>query len=1080
MTVKRLEYDHVYNTDATLICLVLALLLGAGGFFLSQRQVAPIVRALESTVVTIPDDRTGAARRAKATMKTTWAKELGGSGPLLYVQCRFTPLCNAGLNVKPVPYLGLTLMFLGLLSGGSGILISTLLRRKRDTLDNAKWLSVDQYKHPEVLRFTEGERNKNGEITDPVIVTLGYVVEQAPMPNNYNPNRPLSYRYNGLKKIGLTSRMLQEHVLVYGPTGTGKTSRVLMHFLLAFAKRGDAVVLPDFKYPKVSEGFLEALALFRRIGAPVYPVLPYTPGGVNIPIFDTLQTPQQGRDLAAIIIPELEFGVSDSAFWKQTQQIILGSVFRTVAGTATPTFAEVIRVMRMPLAEFGQWLTQSGDAEAISQLARFMRLKDADWNSFTTGILNGLEPFDDDRVNRTFTSVEGKNFSPLDFVMRGGLLYYGVPTDKMRTKRGETIVRVFDTYITNEFVRLRTLVHETGPQRSIRMMYDEAPNFGRLQNILKSVSTLRAFDISFIFGIQNEDQMSLNYTDDVWQAITANLATHIILPTGFKDQAASTLSRYLGEREIKVVVNNQSSGTGSITQAAVNSKKGRSVVTQKRPLVTPSEIEEWPYFLGILRTKGTLPPALLAVVPTHDPKPVYYGLDNRKFTLNNSDVYQEFTDIMDVMNEADRTREVLGYINETVTEDDLNEHLPVTLKDLFNEWVRYAILDGALFRLTGKHYHFRYDSVDVSLRDGNAERVVLAFVRSGWFDPGESIAYSPMDWEWIKVTNSGFENLSGFVQAELKNVLYLTEYIHARKELHLSASNLSGGILEARQLLPVDAAEKATLQLLTRTDSNADKELLTRATAMLMGRFTRATVEGIEMVAIPLNFPFDYVLTKVLREAAAGGTLSEEDVRVRDRAPLNLEKTVEALDRAQEAPEETPAAVPPAEPVAGKPEAPAAPAAPEVAPAPTPPTAPVPVPEVGAAAPVAVTADILPEPDAEEDLPFPTDLPPLVEQSISPEQQKLTSGEVEKPTAENEQIQGKTEPGQGSAVSSRPPPRRQRGTDLLTRTLQGEQPSAPEPAAPAEPTDQGDAPHPQPDAQPTDTSDQTNFANDGW
>lgn len=981
--IKRLSNDHVYNTNATLLVALLTLALGIGGYFSVQFTLRPVVTALETTVVNLPFPNPATDRERATTVQTTWRKRLSARGIPLYVQCRLTSSCERSLRQKPVPYLGMGLILMTLMSACGTYMVNGLLRRKRDVLDNAKWLAMNEWKHPEILRFTQGESRGKGKrrvITDPVIVNLGYVIEQQPMPTNVNPNRVISYKYHDLKMVGLTSKMLQEHVLVYGPTGTGKTSRVLMHFLMAFARRGDAVVLPDFKYPLVAEGFMQAIALFRRMGCNVWPVLPYSPGGYHIPVFDRIRTSQQGRDLAAILVPDLEYGVSNAEFWKQTQQIILGSVFRTVAASTTATFAEVIRIMRMPLEEFGQWLTQSGDSEAIDQLRRFSRMKDSDWNAFTTGILNGLEPFDDDSVNRTFTSVEGKNFDAETFVMQGGLLYHGIPTDMMRTKRGETIMRVFDTYMVNEFVRLRTMQEQTGKQRSIRLMYDEAPSIGRLRNVLKSVATLRAFDVAFIFGIQNESQMKINYGDDIWEAITANLATHIILPTGFKDEAAHTLSRYLGDREIRVVGGGRSQGA-DVTKPG-GTRHSVTVGTQTRALVTPSEIEEWPYFLGILRTKGTLPPALLAMVPLHEPHPEYYGLDGRPFRINNQNLYEDYISIMDDLSLEDRTAEIMDYISETVTEDDLNKHLPTTLKDLFNEWIRFAIFDGTLFRRSNQTYNFMYRSVDASLRTGNAERVVRAFVQSGWLDPGRAIQDSPEDWESVEITAVGLANLSSFVQKELHNVRFLTEYIHKRKELHLRASELSGGFLESQELLPVEAAQEATQDLLRRQDPNLSPEQLKRATAALMKRFKRVRSGDMELVSIPLSFPFEHVTKKIILTVQGR---EDEDFSTEDPIlpPSLLDQAVEHLDdlereaqeeafqRAQEATPPVQDEItqslsrPPAQPGGAGPE-------PALEHALSRPSSPLPGQE--GPAPMNVQEALLPQADAdEEDMPF---LPP--------------------------------------------------------------------------------------------------------
>lgn len=942
--LKRLEHDPVTNSTVVLILFVLALTLFGGGYYLTDRALKPVARALETTVVTLPDKSSSKARRERRTVKTTWAKKLNSKGAVLYAQCRMDTTCNAGLMVKPFPTAGLLVMLLGASTLGSGIGLSLYLRRKRDTLDDAKWLKVDPWKYPEISRYTEGEKDSAGNVTDPVIVPLGYVVEQAPMPDNAAPERPLMYKYHSMKPIGLTSKMLQEHVLVYGPTGTGKTSRALMHFVLAFARRGDAVVIPDFKYPKLNGGFMQAIALFRRFGLAAYPVLPYTRGGYNIPVFDYIQTVQDGRDLAAILVPTPEYGDSDSSFYKLTQQIILGAVFKVVAASPTPNFKEAIRIMNQPQAAFEAWLTGTSDAVAIEQLARFMAEK-KDWNGFVTGIINALEAFDDDRVSETFTSVPGRNFDPETFVKEGGLLYWGVPSDKMRTSRGETITRVFDNWLTNQIVRLRNEVSRTGPQRSVRLMYDEAPSIGRLRNVLRSVGTLRDSDICLIFGIQNESQMRIVYGEDIWDAIVQNLATRLIFPTGFQDDAAKTLSTYLGDREIRVRINSHS-GTGSLNPEPGSIRRGRTYTVQKRPLATASEISTWPYFLAILQTKGTLPPALLATVPFHDPRPAFNGLDGRQFFVNNQVLHDEWNNIMERLSDEERQAEIDEYIAETLSGDDQVPAGTLTLKDVFNDWIRFAIVDGAVFRRSGKHFEFRYPSLHVSLRDHTAQRAVKAFIMSSWIQPGRGIEDSPEDWDWVRITEIGEGVLGTYAKKELTNLRFASAYIAERKRLEEAAPDLGARYEEAREVLPVGAAQNATMDMLRNHDGLLTQDELAAVTEKIMAKFTPVPGQP-DLVSISLSLPFEVLVPRLIAQVRGreepqvltwDERLGEPDPAPDDAAPNAAPAPAEAAPQESAPPE-------PPSPAA----APTAPPAPDPA-TPTPPVNPPPAPDAPAPA----------------------------------------------------------------------------------------------------------------------------------
>ncbi len=934
--LKRLEHDPITNSTVVLILFVLALTFFGGGYYLTDRALKPVARALETTVVTLPDKSSSKARRERRTIKTTWAKKLNSKGAVLYAQCRMDTTCNAGLMVKPFPTAGLLVMLLGASTLGSGIGLSLYLRRKRDTLDDAKWLKVDPWKYPEISRYTEGEKDSAGNVTDPVIVPLGYVVEQAPMPDNAAPERPLMYKYHGMKPIGLTSKMLQEHVLVYGPTGTGKTSRALMHFVLAFARRGDAVVILDFKFPKLNGGFMQTIALFRRFGLPTYPVLPFTRGGFNVPVFDYIQTVQDGRDLAAILVPTPEYKESGGDFYKLTQQIILGAVFKVVAGSVTPNFKEVSRIMNQTQPAFENWLNGTGDAVAIEQLSRFMAEK-RDWNGFVTGIINALEAFEDDRVSETFTSVPGRNFDPEKFVKDGGLVYWGIPSDKMRTPRGEVITRVFDNWLTNQIVRLRNEVSRTGPQRSVRLVYDEAPSIGKLRNVLRSVGTLRDSDICLIFGIQNEDQMEITYDEKIWAAITKNLATRLIFPTGFQDDAARTLSGYLGEREIRVR-NNSISGTTSLNPEPGSVRRGRTYTVQKRPLATPSEISEWPYFLAILQTKGTLPPALLATVPFHEPRPSFFGLDGRQFVVNNQALHDDWYNIMEHLSDEERQAEIDEYIAETLNGEDQMPAGTLTLKDVFNDWIRFAIVDGATFRRSGKFFEFRYPSLHLSLKDHTAQRAVRAFLMSSWIEPGRGIEDSPEDWDWVRITELGAAVLGTYAKKELENIRFASAYIAERKRLEEAAPDLGARYEEAREVLPVEAAENATMDMLRRFDGLLTKAELAAVTEKIMAKFTPVPGQP-ELVSIPLSLPFEVLVPRLISQVR-GRDESQEltwDDRLGEPDP-RPDQTVPAAPAPAEAepqesdPQDAPVAVAPTAPASPAPVTPALPVTPSPAP----------------------------------------------------------------------------------------------------------------------------------------------------
>lgn len=844
--IRRLKYNGQFNASAMLFFWSVGLFLLSVGYLLIDYRIRPVVNALSTVII----QNKGASQSPK---NTTWAHYFDSEGLVLYIRCRLNNICDAGLNKKYWPTFGVVIFCAGMAFLFFGFLIGLLRYKRQDYLDDARWLSASIDQYPEVQRYIEGDKNENGVIFDPMIVKLGYVIEPRHRSTDQNPNRPLSYRYRNLKYIGLNQKVLNEHVLIYGATGTGKTSRILIHFLWAFAKGQHAVVLPDFKYPEMAGGFLEIICLFKRLGRNVFIFLPYEKAGIRIPIFDDIQTTQDGRDLAALLIQEEEYSSSDSAFYKQTQQYILGAVLKAVADSPVPNFKEVVRIMQMGLTAFQGWLNSTGDQEAISQLARFMELRKGEWLSFTTGILNALEVFDDDRVATAFSSDPKYNLDVEHFVVNGGLLYIGVGADKMRLPRGKTITKILDNWLTNRIVTLRTQKHRTGPQCGVRLMYDEFFGLGKLRLVAESSAVFRSVEISMILGIQNISQMELLYTPKQWKAISDNLGTHIVLPTGLQDESAESLSKYLGEREI-FVKNKSKSADGT---------RHESVAKRTRRLVNATEISNWPYYLGIVKTKGTLPPALIAMMPTFDPRPTFNGLDGRRFSINNEDVHEEWQSLMGSLSLDERYQEVRQYIEELAPAQEMFASL--TLKDIFNEWIRFAILDGAAFRKTGMTFSLRYATLHDSLRNREALPAIRAFINHGWIDPGQNVIDSPELWRWVMITSVGMDVLGRYAVQELNNIRFTAVYIQERKRLQEGSPFIGAGYEEAREIIPQTAARHATMEVLQSIQVGLNHAQLKHAVDLLMEHFPVVQKESIVMVAIPLALPFEQLVLEIIQ-----------------------------------------------------------------------------------------------------------------------------------------------------------------------------------------------------------------------
>lgn len=860
----RLTRDRNFNASVVGVMMLLGLASTGTGFFAYRAGVAPVARALE--VVQI-----GMVNGAPVT----WGEVYGRTGLGLYIKCRMDAQCRSTLRHNP-PLNPL------LWGGGAGLLlfmgaalVSASLRRRGDQLDTARLLRVDPYDFPSVTELVEGKKNRKGEVEDPVVAHFGYVIEELPRPTKGNPGAPIRYRYGGLKKIGVTSKMLHEHMMIYGPTGSGKTSRGLMPLLLGFAERGDAVVLPDFKYPDPSEGLMEAVSLFHRLGRRVWALTPFDAGGTTIPLFDFIKTPKDARDLAAVLLPSDEYNNSSADFYTFVQQRMLGAVLLSVAYSLTPNWAEVVRICSQDLEEMQKWLATKNDPQLLSDLLRVTKDQKLAYGGFIAGIKNAIEPFELPAIARTFVSVPERNFDVREFLEEGGLFYLGFPSDEMRSKRGEILMRIVNDWLISQAVRVRVEDAKRGiKNRDMRLVYDEAGNLGKMRWLLKDITTVRSKNISFVIGIQNEGHMELVYSPQQWEAITQNIGTHLVLPSGLKNDAAAQLSKDLGEREMYTEGKSETTLPGSWWLNGLTSggyRSGRNVSVQKRPLFTQSQISEWPRFLGIYRPKGDLPPALLGTLPVYDPWPEFVGLDGERFKLDNRELAGKWRNIMDDLSPLERAEEI-AEIMFGKGEDDIPL---MTARDVLVEWVENLVGDGVEFLKRGGVYRVHYLTFDSAMRGEAGEKAIMTFIESGWVQVEPGTEESPSEWDWLDLTRAGLDTIGRYGERAVQASSFTSHYVAARKRLSQAAPDLAAFEV-AREVLPIKEVLDITRQLVRLRGPTLENTQVERATALMMENFP-TQANGMEVVAsVPLSLRFEKLLDQAIE--AAGGAAAPESV----------------------------------------------------------------------------------------------------------------------------------------------------------------------------------------------------------
>lgn len=894
INLKRVQTEPIYNTNAIALLFLSALVLLGLSYGVASLEVRPATQLIHDVPVTIMGHT------------KTWAQEMGSksTGYLLYLDCVYDVNCKKALKLRPVTYFAYALWFLTGLIFFVAFVFALMAPKVRDKMADAKWLKADPSMYPEVLDYLMPlPSDKAGmarlatlsEVDRP-LVPIGQIIEQVGGPDLENPQRQATYRYKNLRTMWLSSKMLQEHLVVQGATGTGKTSRFLNHLLQAFAERGDAVVVPDFKFPDPT-GLMHVISLFTAYNRPVYAAMPYDDRSIRIPVLSSLNSIQEARLFAETLMPTDAYTKQAGEYYQLAQQEILAIYMFHVAKQRPEirTMKEVIRLTNMGSEAALEWAISCGDKEAQDTFTRILTDDKKAWGGYITGIRNALAPFMDDRIARMFTEKEGQNFDPYEFVEKGGLFFIGLPTDLMRSRHGRTVMRVIDTWTMNSILMVRRERTEKNMPKgkSVRFVYDEASQIGRMMNMLENSAANRGQDISMIFGIQDRVQMEVVYGESIWAAIDANIGTQVLFPTGVRDTAAERLSKWLGERELFPPSRSRSYRTGTGLPGTMQGKS-ESYSIRTVPLASPQVISEWPKFIAIVRTKGTLPQALCAMLPTFDPKPSYYGLDNKSFTLDNTEAYTRWTDVMGRMSDTERRDEVMAILDDLLPPADDTVRLVDTLTEEYGLWMQAVTQEGVDVRPApggnnrdredGGKYQINYLSFPTPSEqrttiDVRNPQHIRDYVREGWLAIPPQQLEDSETWEWITVTKAGMQELAKDLARELENARYNLAYIRVRRMLERTG-NVTGVRHEAaREVLPLAQAVDTTKQLLREIKVLGD-ETLDLAVELVFNRFSFEQAKtGEQLVAIPLTTRFDQLLPKAVKDAedlVARGAIEED------------------------------------------------------------------------------------------------------------------------------------------------------------------------------------------------------------
>jgi type IV secretion system protein VirD4 len=406
--------------------------------------------------------------------------------------------------------------------------------------------------------------------------------------------------------IGLVEKIQEEHVLIVGPTGSRKSTLLVIRNLLR-EKGNRSLFISDLKNElfRITAG---AMARYHQVWR-FAPTDPEHSHGYN-PL-DYVKDATDANMLADCWVRNTGESKNDP-FWATCARFLIASVILHLRATEpNAPFSRVADyISGKTFAQLKEILTHSPSDEARRKAENFLHnlsLNERLIGSVMTDIGGRFELFDAENV-RTVTAINEIDFS--DMVDAPTALYLSIPRSEVDLYR--PLMACFSMQMFRTWEQ-RAAQEGTLP-RGIACYMDEFSNIGYIPGYANFVPTARYLRVALLMVIQNFAQLDERYGREAAETIRENANTHLLLPgAGLRE------CRYYSER-----IGDTTVRTWTRTSRGTSfwgTDDTWTVGEARRRLLTPEELRTMPE-RTILMLRSSLPPMLPVGTPYYEDKRV--------------------------------------------------------------------------------------------------------------------------------------------------------------------------------------------------------------------------------------------------------------------------------------------------------------------------------------------------------------------------------------------------------------------------------------------------------------------------
>lgn len=383
-----------------------------------------------------------------------------------------------------------------------------------------------------------------------------------------------------------------EHVLVFAPTGSGKTRSIGMPNLFQYPY---SAVCNDVKLT-----LFKATAEYREkvLGQKCYCWAPAKTDGQShrynplaIISTDKFQRITDIQRIAHILIPDSK---KSDPIWQQASRKLFKAILLYLLDTPDrpTTLGEINRIIKQQ--NFDDWL--AGILEESSNLDpafyqngySYLNNHEKTRSSILETLSGYFELFEDPTVDNATSSSD---FDLRDLRREKITIYIGFTDDDM--ERLSPLLTLFWQQLISAMIQ--NIPDPKEEPYPLLCLIDEFSSLGRIERLRRSLKLLREYRVRCVLMLQYIAQTYEQYSHDEAKAFT-NIKTKIAFSA--EDlQDAEYISKLLGTRTVKV-------GAGSTSSQTQGYSESSSYNYQAVPLLRPDEVMRLPRAVNLIMRTG--------------------------------------------------------------------------------------------------------------------------------------------------------------------------------------------------------------------------------------------------------------------------------------------------------------------------------------------------------------------------------------------------------------------------------------------------------------------------------------------